>query len=206
MNKVAVFASGRGSNFEQLCIAQKQKDYPAEIALLIANKPGIGAIEIAKENNIPYQVFYGKDFPSKDEYNIELLTCLEVNKIDYIALAGWLKLIHSSIIEKYPNKIINIHPALLPFFGGSGMYGEHVHKAVWESGMLISGATVHIVDPNYDSGRAIMQESIQLSFKDTPESIAAKVLKIEHKIFPEALSLLVRNKIDFSKERLFLKG
>ncbi len=206
MNNVAVFAAGRGSNFKQLCLAQKQENYPANIALLIASKHGIGAIEIARENNIPYHAFNPKDFDNKDAYNRDLLNCLKKYKIDYIALAGWLRLIHSTIIDQYPNKIINIHPALLPFFGGKGMYGEHVHKAVWESGMLISGATVHIVDPKYDSGRIIIQESVQLSFDDTHQSIAEKVLKIEHKIFPEALKLLVANRINFSKDRLYFNG
>lgn len=206
MNKVAVFASGRGSNFKQLCIAQKREDYPAEIVLLIASKVDIGAIEIAKKYQIPYRVFNFKNFDNTDAYNNKLLACLAEFKIEYIALSGWLRLIHSSIIEKYPNRIINIHPALLPFFGGKGMYGKYVHKAVWESGMLVSGATVHIVDPKYDHGRIIKQESVMLSFDDTAEKIAAKVLKIEHKIFPEALKLLVENKINLSKDRLFLNG
>jgi len=202
MKKVAVFASGRGSNFEQLCIAQKNKKFEAEIALLIASDPGIGAIEIAKNYNIPFKVFKSKDFNSIEEYRSELLTCLNNHNIDFIALAGWLKLIHSSIVNAFENSIINIHPALLPFFGGKGMYGHHVHQAVRESGMLVSGATVHIVDAEYDRGMIIKQESVLLDFDDTPESIAQKVLKIEHKIYPEALKLLVENKINFNRKKL----
>lgn len=194
MKKVAVFASGRGSNFEQFCIAQKQIDFPAKIALLIASNQEIGAIDIAKKYNIPHQVFNRKDFPDDEGYNKELIECLESNSIEYIVLAGWLKLIHPELIKQFPERIINIHPALLPFFGGKGMYGMHVHEAVWKSGMLVSGATVHIVDPVYDNGRILMQECVQLEKGDTPDIIARKVLKAEHKIYPVALKLLIENK------------
>ena len=198
MKKVAVFASGRGSNFKQLCIAQKNKKFNAEIALLIASKPEIGAIEIAREYDIPYQVFKSKDFADIEEFTNALISCLKNHSIDFIVLAGWMKLIHSSIVKAFENRILNIHPALLPFFGGKGMYGHHVHRAVWESGMLVSGATVHIVDEEYDRGMIIKQEAVQLDFDDSPESISQKVLKIEHKIYPEALKMLVEGKINFN--------
>lgn len=199
MKKVAVFAAGHGSNFEQFCLAEQQNDYPAKMALLIANKPEIGAIEIARKYGIEYKVFDSRDFSDEDEYNKQLMEYLQKYSIEYIALAGWLKLIHPTLIEKFKNRIINIHPALLPFFGGKGMYGRHVHQAVWESGMLVSGATVHIVDPVYDHGRIIMQKSVSLNFDDTPLTIAQKVLKIEHDIYPKALKLLIENKLDLSK-------
>jgi len=198
MKKVAVFASGRGSNFEQLCIAQKNKKISAQIALLIASKPDIGAIEVAQNYGVSSRVFQGKAYSSSDEYNDALLACLNEYSIDFIALAGWLKLIPPTIVEAFPDRIINIHPALLPMFGGKGMYGAHVHQAVWQSGMLVSGATVHLVDAEYDRGMIIKQECVALDFNDTPEIIAKKVLKVEHKIYPEALKMLVENKIDFN--------
>lgn len=204
MKKVAVFASGRGSNFEQLCKAEKYGSLPAHIALLIAGKPAIGAIEIAQQFNVAHKVFNKKDFENPADFNTQLLQCLADFEIDYIALAGWMTLVDETVISTYEKRMINIHPALLPFFGGKGMYGKHVHQAVWESGMLVSGATVHIVDPVYDHGAIIMQESTRLTFDDTPQTIADKVLNIEHRIYPEALKLLVEEKIDFSKER-FLK-
>lgn len=203
--KIAVFASGQGSNFEQFCIAQNNGDLSAQIGFLIAGKPGIGAIETANNFGIKHRVFNKNEFAGPEEYNRELLACLESNDISIIALAGWLQLIDSSIIKKFHNKIINIHPALLPFFGGKGMYGKHVHQAVWESGMLVSGATVHLVDLEFDHGRILLQESVQLTDEDTPESIAAKVLKIEHRIFPKALNFLAENKVDFKNDRVFIK-
>ncbi|KAA3611140.1 MAG: phosphoribosylglycinamide formyltransferase [Calditrichaeota bacterium] len=206
MKNVAVFASGRGSNFEQLCIAQNNGKLPAKIGLLIASKNGIGAIETAKKYRIAHAVFDTKEFDDLEKYNHELLARLDNNNINFIALAGWLRLIHSSVIEKFQNRIINIHPALLPFFGGKGMYGAHVHRAVFKSGMLVSGATVHLVDPEFDHGHIILQESVQLSCEDTPESIAEKVLKIEHRIFPKALSLLVEGNVILKNNRVFIKG
>lgn len=205
MKKVAVFAAGRGSNFEQLCKAQKSGFLPAQIALLIVSKPGIGAVDTAQQFEVPSHVMQHSEYPSKEAYNVALLDLLEKHNIDIIALAGWLRLIDASIIEKFQNRILNIHPALLPFFGGKGMYGKHVHQAVWESGMLVSGATIHIVDPVYDHGRIIMQKSVQLDHDDTPESIAGKVLKIEHEIYPQALKLLAEDRIDFSGQHIKIR-
>lgn len=205
MKKVAVFAAGRGSNFEQFCISERSGFLSAKIALLVASKPDIGAIDLARKFDIPYCSIQISDFPEKESYNKAFLDVLDKHGIEIIALAGWLRLIDKSIIAKFQNKILNIHPALLPFFGGKGMYGHHVHEAVWKSGMLVSGATVHIVDPEYDHGRIIIQKSVQLDFSDTPDSIADKVLKIEHEIYPKALKLLSENRIDFSAGRLQIK-
>jgi len=204
MKKIAVFASGRGSNFEHFCIAQSKGKLAKPIGLLIANKPEIGAIETADKYGIAHAVFKSKNYDDAESYNQELLECLVKHQIEYIALAGWLQLIHSSIIKNYPNRIINIHPALLPLFGGKGMYGKHVHLAVWESGMRISGATVHFVNNAYDRGQIILQESTQLTDKDTPESIAEKVLKVEHRIFPKALKLLTENRIILKENRVYI--
>ena len=205
MKKIAVFAAGRGSNFEQICKAQKNGYFKAQIALLIASKPGIGAIETARRFEVPFVVFQNADYSSKEACNKALLSLLEKNEIDIVALAGWLRLIDSSVIEKYQNKILNIHPALLPFFGGKGMFGERVHHAVWESGMLVSGATIHIVDPEYDHGRIILQKSVQLDYTDSPLTIAQKVLKIEHEIYPQALKLLIEDRIDLSSDRIKIR-
>ncbi len=195
MKNIAVFAAGRGSNFEQLCRAEENKKLAAHIVLLIASKPDIGAIEIAKRYNIPAVVFKRKSYPDAESYTEALLQTLKEYKADYVALAGWLQLIHPSLIRQFPDKIVNIHPALLPFFGGPGMYGKHVHQAVWESGMRVSGATVHIVDEEYDKGPILAQRAVQLDYGDGPEEIAGKVLQVEHALYPETLQLLVNGVI-----------
>jgi len=194
MTNIAVFASGRGTNFNNLIKAQQAGLFDANIALLVAAKEGIGAIDTAKLYHIPYYIFPGGQS--------SLIPVLKQYQIDFIALAGWLKYISDDLLTVFPQRIINIHPALLPFFGGKGMYGMHVHRAVWKSGMLVSGATVHFVDEIYDHGAIIWQESTQLSPADTPEDIAQKVLKIEHMIFPKAIKRVLEKNFIISENRL----
>lgn len=195
MNNIAVFATGRGSNFEQLAQAEKDGRLKAHIALLIAGKPDIGAIEIAKQFGISYSVIDSKQFSNAHNCTQAFISTLEQNKIDIIALAGWLRLLDSALIKRYKNRIVNIHPALLPFFGGKGMYGIHVHRAVKKSGMLVSGATVHLVNEHYDEGKIIKQQAVALEQNDTAEEIAAKVLKVEHRLYSEAINYLVENPV-----------
>ncbi len=202
MKKIAVFASGRGSNFEQICLAEKNKILQAKTSLLIASKENIGAIEIAQKFQVPHRVFNKKEYGTEFEYNSKLLNTLEEFEIDIIALAGWLKLIDPKIINRFKNRIVNIHPALLPFFGGKGMYGHYVHQAVYDSGMLVSGATVHFVNEEYDKGKIIAQRSAEIKPGSTPEEIAEKVLEIEHQLYPFALNLLANDKIVIKNERV----
>ena len=203
MKKIAVFASGRGSNFEQICLAEKNRTLKAKTSLLIASKENIGAIKIAQKFQVPFRIFNQKDFTEESEYNFRLLSSLTEHEIDIIALAGWLKLIDPKIISRFKNRIINIHPALLPFFGGKGMYGHHVHQAVYESGMLVSGATVHFVNEEYDKGKIIAQKAVQLSPGSSPQQIATKVLEIEHQLYPFALNLLATDKILIKNDRIY---
>ncbi len=191
MKNIAVLATGRGSNFKSLCRAAGEKDFPGKIILLVAGKENIGAMDIAAEFDVPCCVLNPDQFASQEQYHTELEKVLAAHAIDWIVLAGWLRKIHPALINRYPNRIINIHPALLPFFGGKGMYGRHVHRAVWESGMLVSGATVHFVDEKYDHGAIIMQQCVALQAEDSAEDIARKVLRVEHEVFPRALRRLL---------------
>jgi len=172
MKKIIVFASGGGSNFEVLYRAAQNKVFDGEIVLLVASKAGIGAAEKAARFGIP--VFVG--------HGAELVAEVKKYKPDLICLAGYLKKVPSEILDICA--VMNIHPALLPCFGGKGMYGHHVHEAVLKSGAEKSGATVHFVDCEYDSGRIIKQELVPVLPSDTPETLAARVLKVEHKIYP----------------------
>ena len=134
------------------------------------------------------------------------MTALVDAKIDFIILAGYLKLIGKQIVERYSNKIINIHPALLPSFGGKGMYGRHVHEAVYNRGVKISGATVHLVNTEYDAGPIVLQKVVPIDDVVSPEEIAARVLKIEHEIFPQAVKLLVEGRLKVKGSRVTIKG
>ena len=204
--RVAVFASGRGSNFQAILKKIHQGYIDATIGLCVTNNPNAGVIDIAKENNIPVGLFVPREYPDANAFNDAILAELEDKKINFIILAGYLKLIGRQIVEKFANRIINIHPALLPSFGGKGMYGHHVHDAVFESGVKVSGATVHLVNTEYDAGPIVMQKSIPVDYAQSPEEIAALVLQIEHQIFPEAVKLMVENRLRVTGKRVEVLG
>ena len=204
--RIAVFASGRGSNFQVIIDKTKNGFIPATIDLCITNNPNAGAIKIAERYNIPHRIFIPKEFPDGKSFNDTILDELKKTKINFIVLAGYLKLIGEQIVKNFENKIINIHPALLPSFGGKGMYGHFVHEAVYKSGVKISGPTVHLVNNEYDAGPIVLQKAISISNVESPNEIASRVLKIEHKIFPEAIKLLVEQNIIIDNNRVRLVG
>jgi phosphoribosylglycinamide formyltransferase 1 len=192
---IAVFASGRGSNFQALLSAIDAGLVPARIVLLISNRSDAGAMEIARARGIPAIHLSLKSFPSEEKFAEAMLHRLSEHHAELIALAGYLKKIPVLVVRAYHNRIVNIHPALLPAFGGAGMYGHYVHEAVIASGVKISGATVHLVDEEFDRGPIVMQETVTIDPEDTPESLAAKVLTIEHNIFPRALKAFAEGRV-----------
>ncbi len=151
-------------------------------------------------------MFIPKEFSDAKHFNDAILEDLETNRVEYIILAGYLKLIGNQIVERYANRIINIHPALLPAFGGKGMYGHHVHESVFNRGVKLSGATIHLVNTEYDAGPIVMQKSVDITSVKSPEEIASKVLEIEHEIFPEAVKLLVENRLRLAGNRVEILG
>lgn len=195
MLKFAVMASGGGTDFQSLIDAVRDGRINAEICCLIASKPDIYAIERAKKAGIPVEVVRKKAFGSMDEFDEAILGRLRRYEADFAVLAGYLSIIGSKTIEAYRNKIINIHPALIPSFCGMGMYGSRVHEAVIEYGVKFSGATVHFVNEEADAGPIILQETVPVLENDTPEELAARVLKTEHKILPEAVGLMADGKL-----------
>jgi len=199
MKNLTVFASGRGSNFEAILRKIKSQKLKAHIALVVSNNPKAKIIETAKKNKI--EVFlYTKDVSEK-----KLLKKLKEVKTDYIILAGYLKRISSKMIKKYPNKILNIHPALLPAFGGKGYYGLHVHEAVINSGVKYSGPTIHFVDEQYDHGAIVAQKVVPVLDTDDAQSLQKRVLKEEHKLFWKAIKSVVENKIKIQGKRVLSK-
>lgn len=206
MKRLAVFASGRGSNFKAILEQINKGIIPATIELCITNNPKAGVIEIAKENEIPLKICSPKDFPDSHAFNDDILAALITAQIDFIILAGYLKLIGKQIVDRYSNKIINIHPALLPSFGGKGMYGHHVHEAVYRRGVKFSGATVHLVNNEYDAGPIVIQKVVEIEDANSADDIAQRVLKIEHQIFPEAVKLLVEERLEVNGSRVNIIG
>lgn len=194
MKRIAVFASGSGSDFQSIIDANERAPF-CEIALLVASKEGIGAIERAKKHGIEHIVRSKKDFPSPEAMYEDVIAALYARGIDYVVFAGWLSIVSENFVRAFPDKIVNIHPSLIPSFCGKGFYGLHVHRAAIEYGVKLSGVTVHFVDENCDGGAIIMQRAVEVREGDTPESLQARILEEEHRALPEAVRLLTTGKI-----------
>ena len=202
--KLGVLASGRGSNFEAILTAIQKGNLDAEIKVLVSNKKSAGALAIATQNGIPSVHLSFKVFASPNEYGSELIKVFSKYDVNFAVLAGYLKYLTPEFISNYQNKILNIHPALLPSFGGNGKFGNHVHVAVLKRGCKVSGATVHIVDEIYDHGPIILQKSVPVLDDDTEKTLAARVLKVEYEIFPKALQLFAENRVRLDGNRAII--
>lgn len=194
MKRIAVFASGGGTDFQSIIDANERQHF-CEIACLIASKDGIGAIERAKKHGIPAEVFAKKDYPDLEELYKKLEFSLNMRGVDYIVLAGWLKIIPLNFIKAFEDRIINIHPSLIPSFCGSGYYGLKVHQAVIDYGAKISGCTVHFVNEVPDGGAIIAQRAVEVKDGDTAESLQARILEVEHELLPLCVKKLCEGKI-----------
>lgn len=189
MKKLVFFASGSGSNFQSVLDAIKNNELLASISGLISDSSSAGALYRAKKNEIPVAVIpYSPDV----EYSSVLIDQLKKWDPDLIVLAGYLKKIPDLIVESYEGRIINIHPSLLPKYGGKGFYGSNVHKAVIEAGDSFSGCTVHYVNSEYDRGSIIKQKDVPVYPDDTPDELGSRVLKEEHKLLPEVIKQLIQ--------------
>ena len=180
--KLAIFLSGSGSNARNICTYFKNHE-KIEVALLLSNKENSGVKAISEEFGIPYFIFNKTQFYQTEE----VITQLANYQISTVVLAGFLWLIPENLLDKYPNHIINIHPALLPKYGGKGMHGIHVHEAVWQNKETESGITIHLCNREYDKGEVLFQTSVAIEEGDTPETIAKKVLALEHEFFPRVI-------------------
>ena len=182
MKRIAIFASGSGSNAENINDYFSNRE-DVEISLILTNNPQAFVIERAKKMGVDYLVFNRDEFKS----STIIVDKLKELEVDLVVLAGFLWLIPGSLVEAFPNKIINIHPALLPSYGGKGMYGENVHKAVIENNEPVSGITIHYVNEKYDEGESIFQIATEVKEKDTPDSLAQKIHALEYEHFPKVI-------------------
>ena len=189
---LCIFISGGGSNAVEIIKYFKNNKY-INVSCILSNNILSGAEKIGRTFEIPYFIFSKEDW----ETQLPIEKILNEKSVDFIVLAGFLKLIPKSLIAKFPNKIINIHPSLLPKFGGKGMYGHHVHEAVKEANEIESGITIHLVSEIYDEGPILFQKKCLLSKSDNPEIIAKKVLKLEHQYFSSVIEKYILN--DFKK-------
>lgn len=194
MKKVAVLVSGGGSNLQALIDATAAGGIPARIGLVISNKPGIYALERAAKAGVPGVIIPTKD-RTREEYSRQILERLQSEAIDLVCLAGFMRILSPVIPQAFPERILNIHPSLLPAFGGEGMYGLRVHQAVLESGTKFTGATVHLVTTETDQGPIVCQDIVKINEDDTPEILARRVLDVEHRIYPLALKILAEGRL-----------
>lgn len=205
--RIAIMVSGhgRGSNMQSLIDGCNSGAINGEVALVIGTRSDAPAISRAKESAVETRIISPKRYSNDTEYGEAIISALESKRIDLICLAGFMRFLPLCVVRKYSGNIMNIHPALLPFFGGKGMYGEHVHRAVVGSGMRVTGCTVHFVDEDYDSGPIILQTPVPVYSGDTPETVAARVLEKEHSSYVEAVRLYSLGKLSIKCGRVIIQ-
>ena len=186
--RLLLFASGNGTNAENI-IRYFSKKQSAEVVVVLSNNPHAGVLKKAQKQNVPTAVFSRTDFSETEK----ILSILASYHPDLIILAGFLWKIPPEVVRHYPRRIINVHPALLPRFGGKGMYGRHVHEAVIKSGETKSGITIHYVNEKYDEGQIIFQKETEISPDETPESLAEKIHQLEYAYFPKVIEEILKN-------------
>ena len=208
VKKIGVLVSGGGTNLQALIDAQKRGELGGgEISLVIASKPGVYALERAASNNIEAKVLARKEYASIAEYSKALADALTEADIDLVVLAGFLTIIDEQMYERFPNRILNVHPALIPSFCGKGYYGLRVHEAALEKGVKVSGATVHIVTPECDAGPIVLQKAVEVKEGDTPEILQRRIMEeAEWKILPEAVRLFCEDRISVDNDKVHIKG
>lgn len=192
MKNIAVFASGSGSDMQSVIDATLSGQIDGRVVAVVVNKEDIFAIERAKKHNIDYKVFTLKAYGDNATRDKAISEYLKSYNIDLIVLAGYLAIVTPVLVDEYKDRIINIHPSLIPKHCGVGMYGLNVHKSVIASGDKISGCTVHFVDYGADTGKIIAQRQVNVEENDTPESLQARILEVEHKLLPEVVADLCK--------------
>lgn len=207
MLNIAVFVSGGGTNLQALIDAQSRGELQnGKITFVLASNSGTYALKRAEKAGIESAVVSRKEYDSKEAYDIAVLKELENRNIDLIVLAGFLSILGSELVEKYRNKIINIHPSLIPLFCGDGFYGLKVHEAVLASGMKVTGATAHFVNEITDGGAIILQKAVPIEQGDTPEILQYRVMRLaEWEILPKAVSLFCMGKIKIEGNKTIIE-
>jgi phosphoribosylglycinamide formyltransferase-1 len=202
VKRLAVFASGGGSNFQALLDHRERGDLHVEFALMIGNNSGAGAFERARRAGVPAVHLAPTRFADENSYADRLMALLGEHRVDLIALAGYMRKLPLVVVRTYRDRILNIHPALLPAFGGKGMYGTHVHEAVLAAGAKLTGVTVHLVNEEYDQGAIVAQEPVRVLDDDTPQTLAERVLAMEHATYWRAVEACAQGRIHVEGNRV----
>lgn len=201
MVNLGVLASGRGSNFQAILDAVEAGTLPATVKLLIVDTPDAYAIERAKTHGVESLVLTSQRFPSKDAFFVRIAEELKARQVELVILAGFMRIVRKPLIDAFPDRIMNIHPALLPSF--PGLHGQ---KQAADYGVRLSGCTVHFVDEGMDTGPVIIQAAVPVSPEDTEETLSARILKLEHRIFPEAIRLYAEGRLRVEGRKVKIAG
>ena len=206
--RIAVLVSGGGTNLQALIDAETGGELGnGKIALVISSKPDVYALTRASNHGIESKVIERKDYADIADYSAALVDALREARIDLVVLAGFLTIIDAQVYDAFPNRILNVHPALIPSFCGKGYYGLRVHEAALEKGVKVSGATVHIVTPECDAGPIVLQRAVEVKEDDTPESLQKRIMvEAEWKILPMAVRLFCDGRISVENNRVHIKG
>lgn len=206
MKNIVVLVSGGGTNLQALIDSEKRGEIiGGRITCVISSKADAYALERAKQNGIKTRVLVRKDYADVHEYSAAMLAALDEEKADLVVYAGFMTILDESLCKAYPNKMINVHPALIPSFCGKGFYGLHVHEAALEKGVKVSGATVHFVTEVCDGGPIILQDTVKVRDDDTPETLQRRIMEnVEWKILPKAVSLFCQDKIRVENGRTYI--
>ncbi len=202
--KLAVFASGGGSNFQAIVDAISKGRLSAEVVLLVSDRRTAGALDRARSVATDTAVIHPDHLDPGETFGGAILAELHLHEVTHIALAGYLKMVPAEVVNTFRNRIVNVHPSLLPSFGGAGLYGRRVHEAVLAHGVRWTGATVHFVDESFDTGPIILQEPVAVLQEDSWETLADRVLEVEHRIYPEALNLLAEGRLSVEGRRVII--
>jgi len=200
--RVGVLASGTGSNLQAIIDGCRGGGVPAQVVVVVSNVPEALALERARSCAIPAVVVDHRAFPSASGFEAALREAVDAHTVDLVCLAGFMRILSAQFVAAYAGRIMNIHPALLPAFGGKGMYGERVHRAVLASGARTSGATVHFVTDVPDGGPIIAQAAVPVEEGDTPATLAARVARAEHRLYPYAIRLFAQGRLRIDGDRV----
>lgn len=200
--RIGVLASGNGTNLQAIMDACTRGEIPGRVVVVLSNNPKARALDRARLAGIPAVAMHHRAFPDRDTFDAKLVEILHSYEVDLVCLAGFMRVLGSSFIRQFPDRIMNIHPALLPAFGGLGMYGDRVHQTVLDSGVRFSGCTIHFANEAPDGGPIILQAVVPVLDTDTPQTLAERVVAEEHRFYPEAVRLFAEGRLQVVGRRV----
>ena len=198
--RIGVLASGGGTNLQVIIDSCERGEVDGDVVVVVSNVPDAYALVRAEKHGIAAYCFPHEGM-TREQHEADIIECLEKHKVDLVCLAGYLRMLTSRMIDRYAGRILNTHPALLPSFGGEGMHGLNVHAAVLDYGVKVTGCTIHVVTLEVDGGPIVLQKAVPVLEDDTPETLQARVLKEEHKLYPRALQLFAEGKVKVEGRR-----